>query len=95
MKKVTLFSDKQYKIKGFDHKETGLTFEYSTVGQVEETQDSHEKLFAFFGNIFSISIFEKRDECFKVAAHKSYYSRPYEAFCKENLSYMMKLLNSI
>jgi hypothetical protein len=61
----------------------------------EETSDSKEKLFAFFGNIFAISIFEQRNNAIKLDEHNNYYSRPYEAFCKENLSYIFKLLKAV
>jgi hypothetical protein len=49
--------------------------------------------------IFSIAIFEKRDEKINLKGSNGedfvYFSKPYEPFCKENISFLLKYLASL
>ncbi len=58
-----------------------------------------EKLFAFISTIFSVAVFEKREDHIKLNDFDDdsffYLSKPYEPFCKENLSFLLKLITNI
>eukprot|EP00347_Sterkiella_histriomuscorum_P003512 403364016 len=62
-----------------------------------------EKLFGLLSSIFSVAIFEQRDSyvqlqnpCNEGKIENFYYfSKPYEAMCKENLSFIIKTLKLI
>ena len=98
MKKVSSYSNQQFSIPFYSYREAGLSIKYATHdGQIEAS--INEKLFAMLSSLFSIAVFEYRNEhiTLKDGLGQSYFyfSKPYEPFCKENLSFILKFLSSI
>lgn len=75
----------------------GLTLSFNNMASAVQKSS----LFSFLDAIFSIAIFEQVDQIQMIKDYGetdgketeiSYLSKPFEAFCKENLSFVTKLL---
>lgn len=83
---------------GYEHAEAGLSLRYFIEGEVEK--DAKARLYGLVSALFSVAAFEQRDkEEIELTNGRErsfkYFSKPYEAFCKENLSFLFKVLKAI
>jgi Gpi16 subunit, GPI transamidase component len=97
MKRVTAYSNQQFQVPGYQYAEPGLAMKYRTdSGQMGN--EENEQLFAMVSALFSVAVFEQREERLSLKDGEGepffYFSKPYEPFCKENLSFLLKLLSS-
>lgn len=79
----------------FQYAEPGLAIKYFIDN---EEFESKEKLFGLLSTVFSLAIFEQRDQSIEIGDTGSefkYFAKPYEPFCKENIGFMLKLLSNI
>jgi hypothetical protein len=74
----------------------GLTLAFNEVNSAQQA-----RLLSFIDSIFSVAIVEKQsEEVLTLTNHNTkenfrYVARPYEQFCKENLSWLEKHLKAI
>lgn len=72
----------------------GLTLEFNKL----EDKFQQSSLYSFLDSIFSVAIFEQVDltktinNMMGASEEINYFAKPFEAFCKENLSFVTKLL---
>lgn len=76
--------------------EPGLSFLIDS--QKSLSSDDQSKIFGQIGAILSVAIFEQRKDAIEIQAGnqedvQTYLSKPFETFCQENVSFMMKHLN--
>ena len=95
MKRVTLYSNRQYMIPDFNFAEPGLAIKFKTqTGEL--STEANDRLFGFLSTMFSLGILEQRKDYLILknfeGSHFFYFSKPYESFCKENLSVLLKLI---
>ena len=62
------------------------------------SSDDQSKIFGEIGSLLSVAIFEQRKDAIEIQAGnheeiQTYLSKPFETFCQENVSFMMKHLN--
>ena len=91
----------------FQPHESGFSITVDTVGKLSESDKT--KLFGQIGTLQSVSIVELRNESTEIEGISlpehffttedeqkrttTYYAKPFESFCHENLSYLLKHLN--
>ena len=79
----------------------GLTLSFNKLGDANQ----RSSLFSFLDSVFSVAIFEQvsltklveevvAGENTKETRQMEYFAKPFEAFCKENLSFLTKLLHA-
>jgi len=82
------------RVDGFIPFRQGLTLKYSS-------PNFQPHLYSLLDSLFSVSIYEVRNQEIELLDPTSenssirYLAKPYEAFCKENLSFFFKLLNGL
>ena len=91
----------------FQPHEIGFSITVDSIGSLSETDKT--KLFGQIGTLQSVSIVETRNESIEIQSKSlpelfytsedlkqrktTYYAKPFESFCHENLSYMLRYLN--
>jgi len=97
IKKITQFSNLQHTLPGYDHAEAGLSLKYYLSS--EGNYDGKARLYSLVSSLLSVAVFEQREkEEIELSDGRGrkfkYFSKPYEAFCKENLSFLFKILKA-